>query len=312
MSMSFAELRANVFEWYEDGHYQEALDLVNREAPHFPAEAKHTYYWRVCLTSRVGDIGQALRLLGEAVAAGFWYPVSMLRSDSDLAPLQGLPEFERLLSVCKERSDETQAKAVPMRLTLEPDGQQPAPLLVALHGNNGNAQTSAEYWRPASSDGWHVLLPQSSQVSGPDAYVWNDRDWSVREVRQHHAEVCAQAPVDSTRTVVGGFSMGGGLAVWLALSGAIAARGFVAVGPYLPNVEELRQVLAERQPQGMRGYIVIGGKDKGCHEVSKAVAAMMHEHGLPCELEVHPDMGHVFPPAFDQSLQKALQFVMNG
>lgn len=309
------DVSRRTFELYYQGNYREALDLISREGPRFPEEANMVYYFKVCLSSVAGDTEAALSALKEAVDQGIWYAVSNLRQDTDLGPLQGLPEFERLVEICRERSAAAQAAAMPTRLTLRPEAAAEAtpaaasPLLITLHGNGGNARGSADHWRPAVRDGWTVVLPQSSQVWGADSYVWNDLDWGEREVRQHLAEIRQEFPVDPARTVLAGFSMGGGLATWMALGRAIDARGFLVVGPFLNDLGPLRQRVAEIQPTGLRGYIIVGEEDRSFSK-SQEIAAIMRGRGLACELEVHPGMGHEFPQDFEQSLRKGLAFIL--
>lgn len=306
--MDFNQMAGELFGLYEEGDYRRALDLVIREAPRFPEARAQTAFWRACLHAVLGEAGEALRVLREAVDAGLWFAPSKLRMDPDLAPLQGLPVFEELVRICEQRRDALQARAVTSRITLEAGGAGPAPLLLALHGNNGNAARTVEYWKGAAASGWIVALPQSSQVGGPDVYVWDDWDRGEREVRQHYEELCARLPVDRDRVVVAGFSMGGGLAIWLAL-GALPVRGFIAVAPWMPNVDVLRAALDAQRPEGLRGCVIVGDRDKQCLRISRALVAMLDERGAACRLEVCPGLGHAYPAHFDPMLREALAFV---
>jgi predicted esterase len=315
--LTFSELLTQAAQFYQSGEYAEALDLITREAGRFPTEARRTFFWRVCLASLINETELALRLLEEAFAAGLWYPETQLREDPDLLPLQGLLRFEQLVAICRRRQAEAQAQAVPTLTTLEPEGDcrdalRPCPLLLALHGNNQNVESSIRYWRPAVSSGWLVALPQSSQASGPDIYAWNDRDWAVREIQAHYAALREQYAVDPNRVIVAGFSMGGELAIWLALSSAIQVRGFIAVGPGGPTMQvpdKWVPLVEAGRGRGLRGYLIVGEQDVFCCDGTQTLAALLGSQGIPCELEVHPDLGHDFPPEFEQSLTRALQFI---
>ena len=59
----------------------------------------------------------------------------------------------------------------------------------------------------------------------------------------------------------------------------------------------------------MRGYLVAGGKDPR-YEMFKQIHALFLQHGIPCEMEDHPELGHEFPPDFEKSLEKALNFIL--
>ncbi len=297
---------------YQSGAYAEALDLVTRHETLFPRRGRF-YNWKMCMAARVNDIPLALQTLQEAVDAGLWFSHASLREDEDLDSLQGLPEFERLAAICEERYAAAVAQATPQLLIAEPEhASPPYPLLVALHGNNSNSETSVDSWRSAANRGWLLTLPQSSQLGDFDGYVWNDRERATAEVRQHDATTRREYAIDPARLVIGGFSMGGGLAVWLAVSGAIEARGFIAVGPYLEDVGLLRPLLKARPDRKLRGYIVVGDQDDPCYRISQEIAALLQAHDIACELEVYPNLGHVFPPSFEESLAKGLDFILRN
>jgi predicted esterase len=318
--LTFSEFQTQLYQLYQKGEYAQALDLVTRAASQFPTEGARTYYWRICMASLVNETVLAFQLLQEALEAGFWYAEAQLREDPDLQPLQGLPQFERLVEVCRKRQAEAQAQAVPALLALQSEGGcqaglQPCPLLLALHGNYSTAEKSVGFWRSAVSKGWLLALPQSSQAGRSDGYVWNDRDWAVREMQEHVVALCEQYAVDPHRVVVAGFSLGGELAIWLALSGTIEARGFIAMGPggpYMREPDNWVPLIEASQGRGLRGYLVVGELDVFCYEGTLALAALLKSRDIPCKLEVHPNLGHDFPSDFQQSLPRALEFVLQG
>jgi predicted esterase len=272
------------------------------------------------MASLINETALALQLLEEALEAGLWWAEAQLREESDLQSLQGLPQFEQLVEVCQKRHAEAQAQAVPVLLTLQPEGGcqaglQPCPLLLALHGNDQTAEGSVGFWRSAVSRGWLLALPQSSQVRGPDGYIWNDQDRAVREIQEHYATLCEQYAIDPDRVVLAGFSRGGELAIWLALSGTIEVRGFIAVGPggpYTNEPDKWAPLIEASQGRGLRGYLVVGEQDIFCYEGTQALAALLKSRDIPCELEVHPNLGHDFPPDFQQSLARALEFLLQA
>jgi predicted esterase len=319
-NLTFGDLETQLYQLYQGGEYAQALDLATREASRFPTEAWRVTYWRICMASLLGETTLALQLLEEALEAGFWYAEAQLREDPDLQPLQGLPWFEQLVEVCRKRHAEAQGQAAPALLALQPEGQcqaglQPCPLLLALHGNNRNAEYSLGFWRSAVSKGWLLALPQSSQIRSPDGYAWNDRDWAVREIQEHYATLCEQYAVDPDRVIVAGFSMGGELAIWLAMSGTIEARGFIAVGPggpYMNEPDNWVPLIEDSQQRGLRGYLVVGEQDVFCYEGTQSLAALLRSRDVPCELEVHPNLGHDFPSEFQQSLAQALEFLFQA
>lgn len=298
---------------YGDGAYAEAYDLATREMARFPAWAQSSYYnWRMCTACLMGQPDLALRLFAEALDAGHWYDAAGLREDADLAALQDSPEFERLVAVSLERRERARASARPELQVLEPQGADPPhPLLLALHGNHSNLAESAERWRSAAERGWLLAAPQSAQVMGTGTFGWNDREWAVREVTAHYAALRERYPVDLSRAIVAGFSMGGGLAAWLALSGAIPARGFVGVNAFLADPRSLIPLLEARGGASMRAYLIASQRDETCYKIALELAALLPKYGVACEIELHPDLGHDFPPEFERGLLTALSFILD-
>lgn len=296
---------------YSQSKFAAAYDLATREAGRFPEWAQPTIYnWRFCTACLMGDPALALRLIEEALDAGYWYGEAALREDTDLAALVGLPEFERLVELSAQRRDEALAQARPeLKILLPANGTAPYPLLLALHGNNSNIVDSERYWRSAVEQGWLVALPQSSQLMSAEHYGWNDRDWAVREITQHVAAIREQYEIDPARMVIAGFSMGGGLAARLALSGELPTRGFIGVGPYLSSIGSVLPLLEAQREQPLRAYLVASQRDEYCYGVAQKLAELLPQYGIPCELELHPDLGHDFPPEFERSLIKGLDFI---
>ncbi len=305
--LTFAELMAQMVTLSQAGQPAPALDLLAREAARFPAHAQRLCFWRMCLAARLDDTPLALALFEDLLNSGSWVPADWLRDEPDLQPLRSLLKFERLVEVCRDRQAAAQARAEPVLIAIRPEKKfpEPYPLLLALHGNYRNAKTAIDFWHPAVAQGWLLALPQSSQVFGPDAFIWDDRDWAVREIRAHYQTLCEQYAVDRGRVVVAGFSAGGSLALWLALSGALDARGFVVVTPGLAPDDEWTPLLDSSRARGLRGYVITGEKDMGYAE-AQSFAALLRAHGIACELEAHPGLGHDFPSDFDQSLTRAL------
>jgi predicted esterase len=311
--LTMKQFEQEFYRLYSEGAYVQAYDLATQEAGRFPEWAQSSYYnWRMCAACLMGEPRLALRLFEQALAAGFWYDQAGLREDPDLATLQGLPEFERLVAFSLQQRDQALARAKPALEIFEPQTHiQPYPLLLALHGNNSNLEESARYWRTATTSGWLVAAPQSAQVMGNGTYGWNDRDWAVREIEQHLATIREQYPIDPARIVVAGFSMGGGLAAWLALSGNLQVRGFIGVGLFLAQVESVLPLLEAPRERALRAYLVASQRDAYCYSVAQKLADLLPPHGIACELELHPDLGHDFPPAFEHSLIKGLDFITN-
>ena len=297
------------FQLSAKGAYSEALELVTRHAGLFPNHAQGiVYFWRIETACHLNDTALALLLLEEAVSRGHWF--TRLDENPLFRPLDGLPEFEKVLATFEQMRADAIAEADSISKVLQPRDQPPPyPLLLALHGNSSNVESFSHHWHTAVAHGWLVGLPQSPQAYGPGTYSWNDWDWVVPEVESHFASLRAQYPVECQRAALAGFSMGGGLATWLTLSGTIKVRGFIAVAPFLCNVDHILPLLEQRKEGELRAYLVASERDEYCLGVAQKLAGLLPTYGIKCELAVYPDLGHSFPPPFEREIPDALDFI---
>lgn len=296
-------------ELYEQEAYAEAYAFITAAAQQQGLQSARIYNFRICLANRSEHSDLALRLFAEALGNGYWSNPDQMLEDEDLLTLRDDVEFLRLLDICRGQQAAAQRTAQPELHLMWPITTTPAPLLVALHGNQHNAADTAPAWEPLTAAGWCVALPQSSQMAGPDAYVWNDLALATTEMRTH-AETLRQHPcLDFNRCVVAGFSMGARQALWSVLEGIFPARGLILLGPWLPELPAWTSRLLHLAETGTRTYVIIGDADHSCLPHAQALVTALHGHGLPCELELHPGMRHRYPPDFTTSLRRALTYV---
>jgi len=296
----------------EEETLQAAYDLLTEAAPHFPGQASIVYNLRYCAAALLNQTDLALQLIQESLDSGLWWTAAYLTSDDDLESLRELPEFKRLVKLNDEKHQAAQANAKPLALPLPlpVNTEAPLPLLLSLHGNSENASESAQYWQSACSHGWHTVLLQSSQINGPNAYVWDDLELGAQEIKAHYDELTAPDSPEAGPTVVGGFSKGGEMAIWLALKEIIPLAGFIAVnpgGPYIQDVSLFQPLIENCKTLGhLRGWLIAGENDLNLPNV-KALHEMLNAHGLNCQLIIAPKIAHDFPIDFDQTLKQALK-----
>jgi pimeloyl-ACP methyl ester carboxylesterase len=247
------------------------------------------------------------------LASGFWYGEAVLRQSPSLQPLQGQPEFERLIATCRDRQDAESGP--PVLKVLTPTNATEPPLLFALHGNQSSAVNTRPFWQPAVAQGWLVGLPQSTQLMWKDAHIWTETQSTKTDVLAHLTALRAQHPFDPQRLVLGGHSMGGDMALWLTLSETIPARGFVLIGAGGPLCDEPTDCLpllkehAQAVPH-LCGYFIIGDHDSLIlPDKLRQLANLLTEAGLQCQVEVVPDATHDPHPGYEAALLRGLDFV---
>jgi predicted esterase len=294
------------------GDYAGALELVTRHFELFPHHAQAVvYYWRIKMACKLGNASLALDTLQQAVEVGHWY--DDLGEEEDLAILGVSERFQQLVAVCNARRQAAIDSEKPVMQVLKPsEGAGPHPLVFGLHGNNSSAAFFEQHWEPAVRQGWLVALPQAPQAYGPDKFSWNDWGWARQSLRKQLAQLREEEQVDATRTVLAGFSMGAGLALWLGLEGALAAKGVLCVAPFLSEVEALEPLLAALDRPDFRIYLVASPGDKYCHQVAVRLSGMLTSYGIEHRLDLYEDVGHAFPAPFRERIPAALEYLLHG
>lgn len=316
---SFEEIQENIQNHYQAGDFAAALELATQESAHYPEQAPLFYYWRICMSARLGQQDLSLALMKEVLRSGLWYSETLLRKSPSLQSLQGLAAFEKLVARNRRVQAQDQKSSYPL-LTLRPQGRceaggPPCPLLLALHANASTAQASLDFWQQAASHGWLVALPQSTQAMWKDAYMWDDLETSRDQVIKQVNTLHQQYALHPGNTVLAGHSMGGEVAMWLALSAALPALGFIAIGPGGPMLDDPQSwlPLIDKAPRPLRGYIAYGERDTSISPASiHSLANWLDEAGIPCEVETISDAGHDFQPEFADAVLRGLEYILEA
>ncbi len=298
--LSFLELTDELMRLYNQRDHSGALALVEEKADLFPEKIARTTFWHMCLLSLCDRPKDVLSVFRQGLDGGLWWAEGQFR-DPDLDAVRELPEFKTLVEESSKKCIEAQAHISHDRAILVPDNiVGELPLLIALHGRNGDKNYNIEYWEVARQRGWLVLSPQSRQTLFDGAYCWDNDQQGLYDILFHVEEIVKAYKVDRSRIVIAGFSQGSGMAIYAALSGKIGARGFIGVGTFIAEPDSLIPLAS--QTQSVRGFFVTGGKDHTLDK-TKAIQKILKEKHIQFEEEVFPELGHAFPPDFEKNIR---------
>jgi predicted esterase len=313
---TFDELNTEAMRLYQQGQFAETYDLLTSEGERFtgPEATYMTRYLRSCMAARTGRPDLAISLIQESFDRGEWYGEQLLRMSPSYAPLQGMPEFERLVEIGRAKQAEASAPREP--LVLEPEGgcspERACPTIVALHGNTERAPVALDGWRPIVKQGWLLAAAHSSQVAAYNRYVWDDQEAALRDVAAQFSHLQERYNIDHERLIVAGFSLGGATALHAALTGTIPVTGFILLGPgggLMVEPESWRPLIEQAASRGLRGYMLVGEHDEELAESGRTTVELLNEGGIPCGFEVIPNIGHAYPTDFGPIIARALAFV---
>lgn len=311
---TFDQLVEQLVHHFQNKEYAEALELVMTEGDKFSNDRIDVDYWKMVSAARVENRDLVYQVARQMLADGLWLGEYMLRKSPSFEPLQGNPEFEQIVTAFLEAKVRDVPSGEPIVITKFPTNHSPnSPLLIALHGNHSSAKKTLPFWELAVKDGWLTVIPQSPQYLYKDAIVWDDLEQSKAYIASQYDEIKKNTSFDLKRVVIAGHSMGGLVAIQIALQGLIPVSGFVVNGPavpYLDEPEELDMLLPTARERGLRAYFIVGEKDEAIFTPKvKELAEKIKIAGIPCELEMVPDATHDYTPAYDAALRRGLAFI---
>ena len=306
---SFNKLRIEMMDLYEAGDFTAARELVQANQKAFPDMMARITFWKICLFSLEGSMDEALTTFRDGLDDGFWWAKSQF-DDTDLDPIRELPEFKTLVVESAQRWEQERKNIDPEHVLIIPEvpRSDAYPLLIALHGRNGNKESDLEYWEVAKHNGWAILSPQSTQPLFPGSYCWDDPLRGIQDILFHLERTLNAYEIDREHIIIGGFSQGSGMAIYTALQSDIPARGFIGIGTWWPETDSIA-ALAKSQEQ-IRGYFVTGNRDHAL-ERAKEIQSVLSANNIAIEEEVHTDLGHEFPADFEKSFTQAVDFIFS-
>lgn len=310
----YADLNQKMIEHFQSSEFQQALELIEQEGSKFPKNRPLVDYWKMCAAARVDDHARVYEVAEKFHKDGLWYGEMMWRLTPSFKSLQGDAEFERIVEESRAMQDKDSTSGESTVLKLLPEHvSKETPLMIALHGNQTSAVGTLPFWRSAVDAGFALAIPQSMQAMFKGAFIWDDLDASFSQIKLCYAALKKEMPFDPSQFILAGHSMGGLVAIQMALTGELPVRGVIANGPALPfedAPEELGRALASAKERGLHAYFIVGDKDVDIeHESIRTFVEKMKSAGIPCELEIVPGATHDYSPDYDAALLRGLKFI---
>jgi hypothetical protein len=301
--MTYTQVLNKTLSIYREKGETAAYDYVSKEALVLVGDYPQIDNFRYALAAAAGRKDEAMAIMRQAIEEkGYWYSYDYLAKDEDLDSLRGEDDFTRWLDLCKER--EQSALANPeSKLLVEGKTDEEKSLFLVLHGDQENIEIARPYWNGVLDQGYVLALLQSSQIEFSHGYNWRDVNQGVSEVGTYFEALMEDEAV-STDSWIGGFSAGCNVALRAILDGAITAKRFVFVSPWLPDLEEWKEELSVLKDKGISGYILVGDQDHDCLEGAEQLAVELMEIGVHVSFEKIEGLCHDYPTDFQAKLHE--------
>ncbi|QHE52854.1 alpha/beta hydrolase [Pontibacillus sp. HMF3514] len=311
--LTYTKLLNETLEKYVESGVEEAYQFITQHADEIKGDHAQIYNFKYSLAAASGREEEALAIMKEAIIEkGHWYSYEYLKEDEDLNSLRKYDDFQYMLDLCKKREEEAKEKAKPEMDVMMPSANEEGhPLLIALHGNQENNRRTEENWHTAPSHGYVLAMPQSSQIEFSGGYSWDDIEKGTQELEAHYEELKQHGSINEGQLILGGFSAGARVALHTILKGDLPVKGFVFVGPWLPDIDELADNLEYLAEQGIEGYVICGDQDQDCLEDTNRFVEILKEKNVQHTYKVIEGLDHDYPENFNTILENALEDVIN-
>jgi len=268
----------------------------------------------MCAAARLGNHPLVYQIAEQFLADGFWYGDLIWRTTPSFQSLQGDPGFEQIVAAHRAAEElDTPTSQPVLHLHMPGNHSNASPLLVALHGNETTARHDFPFWQGTPLQGWILAMPQSDQAAFKGTYVWNDLDKAFANIQAHTARVRQQIAFDPHRVVLAAYSLGGLVAIQMALEAKLDVCGFLAIAPVIPfqgEEEKLDALLPSARARGLRGYFILGAQDDVIPaDGVRTFAEKLQSAGIVCRLEVVPEATHAYSPNYEIAVKHALAFL---
>jgi len=297
MATGFYDLQDEFRRRAEAGELKEALESARQLWDAFPDRHNFTWMYLAAAHAAMGDFRLVAQVLRQALDTNALWRLSLLEVP-ELKLVHSDPECQ---AVIKEARKQIEAKHYrPLVVVERPPHGGIAPLLLHLHGANGDAASELPQWRAATRLGWIVAAGQSSLPSAEDRFCWDpprERTW------QDLREIASMLPAHA-RVVLSGFSQG----AWVALQAALRSdifqpAGVIMVAPFLAGQEHL-----EPSARRLRVAMVLGDEDPIVRQPDSVIDALA-ARGHHVEVVRVARLGHAYPDDFAEQLLHVLESV---
>jgi predicted esterase len=214
-----------------------------------------------------------------------------------------MTKFEKLVKISVERAENDSRNEYD--LTVYPkDSDTPYPMILAVHADGGDIDGEAEAWKEMVGHGFVLGMPRSTDVfwSSKESAYWPNPESATYVIKRYVDKLNSDNILDLERTIFGGLSSGGTVAIRSALVGTIPSRGFIAVapgGPWTDDPEIWKPLIEDAAKRKLHGMIILGEEDEVIPRKSVVqLVKMLNDGGIPCKFISYPGLGHWYPPDF--------------
>ncbi len=303
---SYEKIKAKAFTLWDQQDTTAAYRMFESAMIQFPKEQYEISRYLIDLALIQGKYQRMLRVWEEGLERGDYYFIH-LHSRKKKEKLRSFRKYDFLMHRNRELIARAQKKSRPVLDLVLPEQyseQKRYPVYIFLHGYGRNNRLMKRWFTaPSMRREYIIVFFQSSTILGKDAFGWKIGERSRQDIVTCYRELLKNPLVDPDRIVIGGMSIGGTIAIDVALNRIIPVRGFIVNCPakLQPSLESLRTA----KQKGVKGLIITGERDFNLPAQEKLMD-QFKKAGFPCEILIQPKLGHHFSQDFSHKVYRGL------
>jgi predicted esterase len=305
------------------GDWQAAIEYyqkVIQESMPLPLDVREwyrgtAYYGIARCNCRLGKDPSTVRIaLSKAFSHHFWN-FALTEADSEIMSDCGRPWLDSLSRVWSNILNEERPfwpKQTPF--VFYPDTYDSTahwPLIVALHGGNGNYESFAEDWHGMANDLKAVIvIPPGAIRESQITNSWeSDMNAIEKPILSLVSEFTSKHLADPSQVYLAGFSQGAQASMELSVMRPDVFRGAISMSGFV-NRFISDSILQKAHDRGVRIYAVSGEyEDKSFRLQIDTFHTRCVQSGIPFDLEINPGMTHEVPLDFRTQILKAWNWI---
>ena len=311
-AMTYHTLLNKTIELYLKEDFTGAYDFITANKDTIPvSNDAQICNFRYSIAGKAGKPELAMDLFREAIEEKkYWYQYDYLIEDEDLEPLKAFPDFDRLVSICRERETAAKNQETPGISIIESGTAESAEnLFIPLHGDQENMEIAGYHWSTAVPGNTILAVPQSSQTAFSEAYVWKDLQKGIDEF-QSHFEDLRKKYADQVSSIIGaGFSAGARVLVNAVAQGFAGLDGIILLGPWLPEEKEQESFINALAGRKLKIFIMCGDKDDDCFDCTNQFTERLDNAGISHIYKILPGLMHEYPDTLKTLTEKAFSYI---
>ncbi len=309
---SYTEFYKKVVSLYRAKKFEETRDLLEKNIDKYPEKFNRFAYNMSIIYSHTKEFEKGVAILNKAHNKGLWFNILIFKSPLYKGYME-LPGFKAVIAKNNELYEKAKINAKSGMEIVVPgnfDKTKKYPLFIALHGGGENIKNFKPRWTSGKMKNEYIVAYlQSSQLISPDGYGWEDYEITQKEVKIALDKILKNYPVDKNKIIIGGFSSGGGAALYLTFKDIIPVKGFVILCPQVPREVNETDILKSAK-KGIKGTFLTTERDNRL-ELQKKFVDMFKKAELGHKFIITPDIGHWYPKNLDKKIDEALEHIFN-